>query len=130
MKTYNLVILSLFFLNYLKAQEKSKDTLFFNYDHKYINIHVEIPHHFYLDDSSGGSNGSFFFKEIRVLNNLNPKKKLSLKKFIRFSKFYDRHKQQKLNDYKLWEYFNGYVVFLVKKNKSEYIEVKSSFEIE
>jgi hypothetical protein len=29
---------------------------------------------------------------------------------------------KKLNDYKLWEYFNGFVVFLVKK-QIEYIEV-------
>jgi hypothetical protein len=66
--------------------------LFFKYDSKYINTHVEILHHFYLDDSSGGSNVSFFFKEGEVKNNLNPKKILSLKKFVRSSKFYDKNK--------------------------------------
>lgn len=132
MKTHILVMTLLFFLNSLKAQEKIKDTIFFNYDNKYLNTHVEIPQHFYLDDSSGGSNGSFFFAEVRVINNLNPKEILSLKKFIRSSNFYDKNKKQKLNDYKLWEYFNEYVVLFVKNNhrKTEYIHVGSGFEIE
>lgn len=132
MKTHILVMTLLFFLNSLKAQEKIKDTIFFNYDNKYINTHVEIPQHFYLDDSSGGINGSFFFAEVRVINNLNPKEILSLKKFIRSSNFYDKNKKQKLNDYKLWEYFNEYVVLFVKNNhrKTEYIHVESGFEIE
>jgi hypothetical protein len=57
-----------------------------------------------------------FFKEIRVLNNLNPKEKLSLKNLYAFQSFMIDINNKKLNDYKLWEYFNGFVV-LVKKNR-------------
>lgn len=113
----------------LKAQEK-KDTLFFKYDNKYINTYAEIPNHFYLDDSSGGSHGSFFFGKGEVENNLNPKSILSLKKYVRSSVFYDKTK--KLNDEKIADFFSNYVVFLVRiiDEKVEYIQVKSGFEIE
>ncbi|WP_281322764.1 hypothetical protein [Flavobacterium aestivum] len=123
-------ILSFFFLSSLKAQEKQKDTLFFNYDNKYINTYAELPSHFYLDDSSGGSNGSFFFKKGEIKNNLNPKKILSLKKFVHSSEFYE--KKKKLKDEKLAAFFSNYVIFLVKNidEKKEYIQVESGFEIE
>ncbi len=122
-------ILSLFFLNSLKAQEKLNDTLFFKYDQKYINTYKEMPGHFYLYDSGGGNNGSFFFTEREVKSNLNPKKILSLKKFVRSS---DCYKKKKLKDEKLAAFFSKYIVFLVKNvdNKEEFIQVESSFEIE
>ncbi|UQD55599.1 hypothetical protein [Flavobacterium sp. K5-23] len=130
MKTVIIILLSLISTSKLKAQEKPKDTLFFKYDKTYINAYVEIPSHFYLDDSSGGNNGSFFFKKGEVKNNLNPKKILSLKKYVRSSKFYDKNK--KLEDQKLAALFSNYVVFLVKNStkKTEYIHVESGIEIE
>jgi len=113
----------------LKAQEK-KDTLFFKYDNKYIKTFAEMPNHFYLEDSSGGSHGTFFFGKGDVKSNLNPKSILSLKKYVRSSVFYDKTK--KLNDEKIADFFSNYVVFFVKTidKKVEYIQVKSSFEIE
>lgn len=125
-----IAIVALFFLSSLKAQEKQKDTLFFKYDDKYINTYKEIPSHFYLDDSSGGNNRSFFFKEGEVKNNLHPKKILSLKNFVHSSDFYD--KKKKLKDEKIAAFFSKYVIFLVKKNnqKIEYIQVVPGFEIE
>lgn len=125
-----LIIAGLFLLSPLEAQETQKDTLFFKYDDKYINAFKEIPSHFYLDDSSGGNNGSFFFEEGEVKCNLNPKKVLLLKRFVRSSDFYDKNK--KLKDEKLATFFNKYIIFLVKKNhkKIEYIQVKPGFEIE
>ena len=110
-----------------------KDTLFFTYDNKYISADVEItPHKFYLVDGSPPNNGTFFFEKINAIDDLNAKRILSLKKFIRSSQFYDKNKKPKLNDYKLWLYFNGYVIFLIKKDhkKTKYIEVKSFFIIE
>jgi hypothetical protein len=65
MKTYNLVILSLFF-QLSKGSRKIKDTLFLIMIVSNKNT-CWNPTSFYLDDSSGGSNGSFFFKEIRGL---------------------------------------------------------------
>jgi hypothetical protein len=129
MKTVILILLSLF-STFIMAQEKTKDTLYFKYDKGYINTYAEIPSHFYLDDSSGGSNGSFFFKEGEVKSNLRPKKILSLKKFVRSSNFYD--KKKKLNNEKIAVFFSNYIVFLVKNidKKVEYIQVESGFEIE
>ena len=131
MKKHILVLLvALLFLNSLEAQKINKDTLFFKYDSQYIKTHIEIPKHYYLDDSSGGNKGSFFFKEVRVINNIDMKQILCIKKFIRSSKFYDKHK--KLNDYELASFFTKYLIFLVRKTgkETEYIQVESSFEIE
>ncbi|MDN3675054.1 hypothetical protein QWY99_18630 [Flavobacterium branchiarum] len=134
MKIVVFILIALFSSVILNAQEKTKDTLYFKYDNKYdnkyINLYTEIPGHFYLDDSSGGSNGSFFFKKGEVKSDLSPKKILSLKKFIRSSDFYD--KKKKLNNEKIAVFFSNYVVFLVKNidKKVEYIQVESGFEIE
>lgn len=133
MKTIMLVLLSLFFSSSLKAQYKQKDTLFFKYDTKYIDSHVEIPNHFYIKDGSGVSIGNFYFIEAKKLENQNVKsREICLKKFIRTSKFYDKNKNKKLDDYSLWEYFNNYIIVLIKNvgGKKEYIQVESGFEIE
>ncbi|WP_016990124.1 hypothetical protein [Flavobacterium sp. ACAM 123] len=79
MKTAILLLLSLFIGPNLQAQEKQKDTLFFNYNNKYIRTLVEMPNEFYIKDGSGASYGNFFFKEVKVLNNLKPKKTYVLK---------------------------------------------------
>lgn len=106
-----------------------KDTLFFRLDTPYIQTFPEIPNHFYISDSKG-SNGSFYFSKVKVYKNLKSKEVKSLQKFVRASRFYDKNKAAKLNDYRLWEYFNNYVVFLVNEKKKEFTEVTSGYEIE
>ncbi|MRX41743.1 hypothetical protein GJU43_20875, partial [Flavobacterium sp. LC2016-23] len=64
MKTIALILLCLF-STLINAQEKSKDTLFFTYDKKYITTHVEIPNHFYIKDGSGVAVGNFYFTEVK-----------------------------------------------------------------
>ncbi|MEP6931696.1 MAG: hypothetical protein ABI850_16860 [Flavobacterium sp.] len=132
MKTVALIVLCLF-STLIQAQENPKDTLFFTYDKKYITTHIEIPNHFYIKDGSGVAVGNFYFTEVKKIKNQNVKsKKRCLQKFIRSSKFYDKNKKLKLNDYRLWEYLKDFVIVLVKdvENKKEYIEVESSYEIE
>ncbi|WP_264536839.1 hypothetical protein [Flavobacterium sp. N1736] len=132
MKTVILILLSLFSI-FIKAQEKTKDTLFFTYDNKYIKTYVEIPNHFYIKDGSNYMDGTFHFVEVKVLENQSVKsKEICLEKFVRSSRFYDKNKKRKLDDYGLWEYFKDYAIVLVKKvhGKKEYIQVYSSFEIE
>ncbi|WP_195760076.1 hypothetical protein, partial [Flavobacterium sp. LC2016-23] len=93
----------------------------------------EIPNHFYIKDGSGVAVGNFYFTEVKKIKNQNVKsKKRCLQKFIRSSKFYDKNKKLKLNDYGLWEYLKDFVIVLVKDvgNKKEYIQVESSYEIE
>jgi hypothetical protein len=107
-----------------------KDTLFFKFDSKYINTYVEIPNHFYLNDSSGSSNGSFFFQKGKSKSDLKPKEVLSLKEFVQSSRFYEENKKQKLNDLELSEFLNNYIIFLVNDEKKEYIQVSCGYEIE
>lgn len=132
MKIAILIILSLISRS-VKAQEMVKDTLFFSYDSEYIINHKEIPNHFYIKDGSGISVGDFYFIGVQKPNNYKTKsKEISLKEYIRSSKFYDEKRWLKLKDYDLSTYLKKYVIFLVKteNDKKSYIQVESSFEIE
>lgn len=116
-----------------QAQEKVKDTLFFTYDSQYIITHKEIPNHFYIKDGSGINVGDFYFIGVQKINNYkNKSKEISLKEYIRSSKFYDEKRWLKLKDYDLSTYLKKYVIFLVKteNGKKSYLQVESSFEIE
>ncbi|MDD5151200.1 MAG: hypothetical protein PHC28_12125 [Flavobacterium sp.] len=103
---------------------KIKDTLFFKQDKSYVFESKYEPNSFLLKDSKG--NEIFYFRGIELVKNLKPNEILCLKKTIRSSRFYDKNKVQKLNNYKLGIYFNNYVIFLVKKknNVTEYIRVE------
>jgi hypothetical protein len=132
MKTTIFIIVALF-PTFIIAQEKTKDTLFFAYDNNYIVTHAEIPNHFYMKDGSEYMDGTFHFVKVEILKDQNIRsKEICLEKFIRSSKFYNKNKNPKLNDYALWEYFKEYVIVLVKnvRGKKSYIQVQSSFEIE
>jgi hypothetical protein len=132
MKIAILFILSLFPC-FVGAQEKVKDTLFFSYDTQYIITFTEIPNHYYIEDSSGGNVGDFFFAEVQKIKNFKTKKReINLKEYIRSSKFYDENRRLKLRDYALTDYLENYVIFLVKteNGKKSYIQVEASFEIE
>ncbi|WP_264531454.1 hypothetical protein [Flavobacterium sp. N502540] len=132
MKAVILILLSLFSI-FIKAQEKTKDTLFFTYDSKYIKAHIEIPNHFYIKDGSGYMDGTFHFVKAKVLENQTVKlKEVCLKKFVHSSKFYDKNRKRRLDDYALWEYLKNYTIVLVKRteDRKEYIQVEPSFEIE
>ncbi|AYN04672.1 MULTISPECIES: hypothetical protein [unclassified Flavobacterium] len=130
MKTTIIITLSIFCFISSRAQQIKKDSIFFEYDSNYIRNFIEAPTDYYLKDSSGGSKGAFFFKEVNVTNDFKNKNTLCLKKFIRASNFYD--KKEKLQDYKLTGYFDQYVIFLVRKKgkNTEYIQVEPFFSIE
>ncbi|MDY0990151.1 hypothetical protein SOM12_22155 [Flavobacterium sp. CFBP9031] len=132
MKIATLFILSLFPC-FVGAQEKVKDTLFFAYDSNYINTYPENPNDYYIKDGSGARIGGFYFIEVQKIKNCKTKKReISLKEYIRSSKFYDENRRLKLWDYDLSTYLKNYVIFLVKteNGKKSYIQVESSFEIE
>ena len=109
-----------------------KDTLFFKFDNKYVYQSKHEPKSFLLKDGHDVNYGMFFFERIQKVNNLKPREIRNLQKFVRSSKSYYENKTEKLNDLSLSEFFNDYVVFLVKKTheKTEYIQVKSGFVIE
>jgi len=128
------VLLTLLFASMLKAQEEKKDTLYFNYDKDYLKAYNNEYEQgtIYLKDSSDVGQGTFFFQATDTLFHLNPKKVLCLKEFVRSSKFYNKHKTKKLDDYRLWEYLNRYQIFLVKENENKkyYLDVFAYFVIE
>lgn len=110
---------------------KVKDTLFFKLDNKYIKSYPQSPDHFYLADGGNiATSGSFFFRKVQLSNNVKPGKILSIENFVQSSRFYNKDKTQKLNDYELAEYFNNYVIYLVSDKKTGYIQVESGFVIE
>lgn len=132
MKTASLIIICLISIS-INAQKISKDTIYFSYDNKYITTHVEIPKHLYIKDGSGTSSGNFYFTEIKNISVPNVKPKaVCLKKFIRSSKFYDKKRKPKLNDYGLYQEFENFISVFIKETNGikEYILVDPSFEIE
>lgn len=132
MKTVALIVLCLF-STLLQAQENPKDTLYFAYDNNYLMTSDKIPNHFYLKDSNDTNNGAFYFTEVKTLENQKINSTgICLRKFVRSSKYFDKNKNPKLNDYELWKYFRDCYIFLVKKvdGEKKYIQVKSSYEIE
>lgn len=120
------LFITLFFIVFLQAQERAKDTLFFKYDNKYIKTYAEIPKQYYLDDIKAGGSGTFFLNEVQIVKNLKKKKMLCLKEFVHDPIFYN--KKQVLDDNKLAEYLSKHVVYLVRKN--EYIQVQAGHEID
>jgi hypothetical protein len=111
---------------------KVKDTLFFKLDNKYIYQSKYEPKTYLLKESHDVTSGGFYFETIQTINNLERKEILSLEKFVRSSKSYNETKTEKIDDYKLWEYFNNYVVVLVEEvlGEKNYIQVKSGYAIE
>jgi hypothetical protein len=116
------------------VNNKIKDTLFFELDNSYVYQSKTVNKEYFIKDSSGSNNGTFFFQEIQAKNNqkIKPEEILSLENFVRSSKFFDKNKQRKLNDDNLAHFFSNYVVFLVEDNldTTKYIQVKSSIMIE
>lgn len=132
MKTTLLIIaLSICFI--VKAQNTAKDTIYFKYDTNYIKTYTEIPNHLYIKDASGTASGNFYFTEIKKTKAPNKKQNIiCLKNFIRSSRFYDKKRMPKLNDYGLYEEFQKYIPVFVKKTSGikEYILTDPSYEIE
>ena len=128
------VLLTLLFASMLKAQEENKDTLYFNYEKDYLKAYNNEYEQgtIYLKDSSDAGQGTFFFQATDTLFHLNPKKVLCLKEFVRSSKFYNKHKTKKLDDYRLAVFLDSYQIFLVKENENKkyYLDVFANFIIE
>ena len=83
MKT-SIFIIMLFFLNAVNAQEKSRDTLFFKLDNKYVYESNHESKSFLLKDSNDVNHGTFYFENIKKLNNIKSNKVLCLEKFVTF----------------------------------------------
>lgn len=125
-KSYIFCVFMLLFSINFQAQEKSKDTIFFQIDNSYLFETKNIPKTFFLKD--GNKSGEFCFVEVEILHNLKPKQVLLLKYFIRNSKFYLNKVSGILNNAELVKYFKDYHIFLVREKESEtdYIKVDTA----
>ena len=105
-----------------------KDTLFFSYDSTYISTNMYNPGIFTIADSS--ADGSFYFDDLGNVDIARPDFLLSLKKYIRKSRFYcDKdYCKRNLLDQELSDYLRNYIVLLF--NEDECILVSSNFGIE
>ncbi|KUJ60870.1 hypothetical protein AR687_15810 [Flavobacteriaceae bacterium CRH] len=110
-----------------------KDTLYFKLDNDYVykpedgykSKYISID--YLIRDNS--KDEVFFFKELEKVKALKPREVLSLKDFIRSSRFYDENKSHKLKEMYLMKFMNDYVIYLVN-NKKEYLKVEPSVVIE
>lgn len=126
----NFIFISIAFLCILnsKAQEKIKDTLYFDLDNSYIYESKYVPNKFLLKDKN--SNEEIYFVATKIEYNLTPKSILCLKKFIRVPQYYSDKKKEKLDNYKLLNFLTSSTVYLVRKknDKFEYINVNPIIE--
>ena len=112
----------------INAQEFKNDTLFFELKKNYVNQGFINKNQLHIKDSNADE--TFYFEILDTINPiLKPKKILNLKEFIRGSKFYNKQKRRKLNDYKLWEFLRDYEIFLIKKD-CFFIKVRATLEVE
>lgn len=127
----NSMFLISFLISFLSfSQEKSKDSLFIDYNESLMNKykHPIENYNYYLINETG-NNGSISFKEKYIHHNLKPKRIYSIKDVIKKAKAYyvkNDFKKDKINDYKLAKYLGDYIVFFVFKNKI--IEVQTWIE--
>ncbi|MEO8237607.1 MAG: hypothetical protein ABI793_03395 [Flavobacterium sp.] len=105
-------------------QNKIKDTLYFTLDNEYVykpkNRPDGIADYYLIKDSS--SDEVFYFKELETVNFLKPKKILSLKEFVRSSRFYDKNQTHKLSEVYFMKFLMDYVIYLVD-DKNKFIKV-------
>jgi hypothetical protein len=126
-----IIIILFFYMSNLKAQEKAKDTLFFKLDN-YLYQSKSDYKDYIIKDNYDSSEGAIYFVQKKIINISKPKKILCFKKFARTSKLYNLKYNNKLNDVKVMNLTDSYIIVVVnKKNrKTEYIEVSPEFAIQ
>lgn len=124
------LIIHLFFLNNVKAQQKEKkDTLYFKIDNSYLFENKNIPKTFFIEDRNGHT--EFCFQEAEISSNLKPTEVLDLKYFIRNSKFFINQGKITLDIKGLLDFMKNYKIILIRESdeKTEYIKVDISIVI-
>lgn len=130
-KNILIIILSLFSITAIKAQEQKKDTLFFKLD-KYL-YQSKLDSKKYIIKGNGDTSvGAIYFEEYKIINNIKPKETLCFKKYAQSSKLYTKVYKKKLNEYKIIDLFNDFTIIIVnKKNKkTKFVEVGPVLKIQ
>ena len=118
-------------MNTLKAQEKSKDTIFFKLDN-YLYQSKSDDKEYIIKDNYDSSEGAIYFVQKKIIKITKPKKILCFKKFAQTSNLYKLKYNSKLDDVKVMNLTDSYVIVVVnKKNKEvEYVQVSPEFAIQ
>lgn len=105
-------------------ENKMKDTLFFKLDNEYVYKSKDLNNgsSIYLIKDSSKSE-VFYFQELERINNLKPNEILSLKKYVRASRFYNENDLHKLSEVYFMKFLKDYVIYLTS-GKNEYIKVE------
>ena len=114
MKHFILLLIIFFIYTLGFTQKTERDTIYFRYDKTYLRTHKSNPGEYYFKDIEGNGLITYFAK-LKTVDNLKPKKILSLKHFIRSSKAYHKKKPDTINQQKLLDIFEEYIIFLVQK---------------
>ncbi len=113
-------------MNAQNSVQAKKDTLYFKYDSDYIVQSKNNDSIFYIADNN--NDGAFILIKKKEFFNLKNKKIVSLKEYIRSSKFYRKNYKRKLLHSKLANFLRKtHTIFLVKDCKI-FIEVTAGTE--
>lgn len=120
------LILVLLILATIKTYSQEKDTLFFEYDEKYITPFAYDSNTYFLSNDGSTVSYGFGFTKEETYYNLRPRKIRDLNLYISAMDFYDK-KTKTVNRDLLANYFSNYNIFFIKKTKKniEYIKVNS-----
>ena len=130
MKKLTFFILLMYCSSTVSSQEIFRDTLYFNFDESYILKTKATGADYRLLDSN--KDGICYFEITQSIQNLNPKKILCLKDYIRTSEYFRKGWKRELMDFSLCGHFSNFILILVKKkeNGTEYIQVQPVYIVE
>ncbi|WP_299121497.1 hypothetical protein [uncultured Tenacibaculum sp.] len=105
-----------------------KDSLFFNYTDKLLSKKWKNPvsKEFSYQIKGNKNEGVVYFLELKIYNNINPKKASSLKKIIQISGIH--FEKNKFDGWELSKYLSNYEIFII--NNEKLIKVQSIYEID
>lgn len=104
-----------------------KDTIYFKLDSGYLKKRFEDGNKYFFQDTY--SDQMFYFRENGLFKDLKPEKIESFFEYLRFPKLrYGNSIYGSLDDYRLWEHFKNYIIFLVGDDC--FIKVDPGWEIE
>ena len=123
-----LILFAIIFLSNNLIYGQKKDTLFFKHNDKLLLKKWQDPNskEFSYGIKGTGNNGLVYFLEQKTYEDLNQKKIKCLKKALTESNVY--YRDNKIDDWKLNQYLDKFVIFLVKGK--EFIKVEARYEIE
>ena len=132
MKTF-IFILMLFLNHNILSQVQNTDTLFINYDKKYLEItkfHKSLGKQYFSlkQDKNHQSDDWFYFSEEKIFLNLKPDRIFNIIKVLKKANAY--YDKEKFNDWAFYEYLDEKYATIFLVDKSKFIQVEINYFIE